>query len=247
MLRYAALSDVGLVRRKNEDSYYIGCPLGGLEENLFIVADGMGGHRGGCYASRFVVQKIPQLLKEDPRTKKISGTLLRAVENTNAALYKISKEDEELEGMGSTLVMALCYKKRWELINVGDSRAYVWEGESLRQITQDHSLVEEMVRAGRLNREDPLYQEQKHVITRAMGIEPLVMEDAFSLPLREGQRLLLCSDGLHGMVSDEAIAAVLKEEADTERAAGRLLDMALEAGGRDNITLILIDYQEENE
>lgn len=247
MLRYAALSDVGLVRKKNEDSYYIGCPMGGLEENLFIVADGMGGHKGGSYASRFIVQKIPQLLKEAPRPKKPEAMLQNAVEKTNAALYKISQEQEELAGMGSTLVVALCLKKRWELINIGDSRAYIWEKGSLSQITQDHSLVEEMVRFGRLERQDPLYQEQKHVITRAVGIDPVVMEDYFSLPAVDGQRLLLCSDGLHGMISDEEIASVLREEPDTNLAAGRLMDMALEAGGKDNITLILIDYQEENE
>lgn len=247
MLQFAAFSDVGLVRKDNEDSSYCGCPLGGLQENLFIVADGMGGHRGGSYASRFVVRKIPELLPGRSREGGILPALMESVERTNRALYQIAQDQPELNGMGSTLVMAYLDKKEWLIINVGDSRAYEFVQDELRQITQDHSLVEELVRSGRLSREDKLYQTNRHVITRAMGSEPIVEEDCFTLPAREGQRLLLCSDGLHGMLADETIAAILKEEIDTTRAAARLMQEAKEAGGKDNITILLIDYREENE
>lgn len=247
MLQFAAFSDVGLVRKDNEDSCYSGCPLGGLEENLFIVADGMGGHRGGSYASRFVVHKIPELLPGRNRDRGILNALMESVERTNRALYQISQDQPDLNGMGSTLVMAYLDKKEWLFINVGDSRAYVYFEDQLDQITQDHSLVEELVRLGRLNREDKLYQTNRNVITRAMGIDPVVEEDCFTWPAKAGQRILLCSDGLHGMISDEAIAAVLREEADTTRAAARLMKEAKDAGGKDNITILLIDYREEKD
>lgn len=247
MLRYAAFSDVGLVRKNNEDSCYAGCPLGGLEENLFLVADGMGGHRGGSYASRFVVHKIPELLPGRNRKRGMTEALKESVERANRALYQISQDQEELNGMGSTLVMAWFDKKEWIILNVGDSRCYLFEEDSLQQITQDHSLVEEMVRQGVLERSDPLYQSNRHKITRAMGTEPYVEEDTFTLPVRSGQRLLLCTDGLHGMVSDEEIAQVLREEEDINRGAAKLLRMAQEAGGQDNITVLLIEYREESE
>ena len=247
MLRYAALSDVGLVRKNNEDSCYAGCPLGGLEENLFIVADGMGGHKGGAYASRFVVRKIPEILPGRNRKKGIVAALRESVERTNRALFQISQEQASLQGMGSTLVMAWFDKTEWIILNVGDSRCYLFQEDALKQITRDHSLVEEMVREGVLDRSDPLYQSNRHKITRAMGSEPFVEEDIFTVPAVPGQRLLLCTDGLHGMIGDEAIAQVLREEADIDRGAARLLRMAREAGGQDNITVLLLEYRAEEE
>ena len=247
MLRYAAATDVGLVRKNNEDSYYIGCPLGGLQENLFIVADGMGGHKGGEYASRFVVQKIPELLKRRTVRGNLPMALQEAVERTNKALYQISQDEEALNGMGSTLVLAYFDKEVWRIINVGDSRAYTYYQDQLEQITVDHSLVEELVRSGRLERSDPLYQAHRNVIMRAMGVDPYVEEDLFSVPVRSGMRLLLCSDGLHGLVDDETIARILGEEPEPEPAVERLMALAKEAGGKDNVTAILIDWTEENE
>ncbi|MBP3728706.1 MAG: Stp1/IreP family PP2C-type Ser/Thr phosphatase [Lachnospiraceae bacterium] len=247
MLQVAAYTDVGLVRKNNEDACYTGCPLGGLEDNLFIVADGMGGHKGGHFASHFVVHKIPELLPGRNREYGILPALRESIDRTNKALYQIAQDREDLEGMGSTLVMAWFDKKEWIIINVGDSRAYLFFEDELVQITRDHSLVEEMVRQNRLTKEDPMYAAHKHVITRAMGTEALVEEDCFILPAETGQRLLLCSDGLHGMVPDEEIAQVLREEAEGQRAAARLLAMAKDAGGRDNITILLIDYRDEKQ
>ncbi len=247
MLRYAAATDVGLVRQNNEDSYYIGCPLGGLEENLFIVADGMGGHKGGEYASHFVVQKVPELLKRRTVRGNLPVALQEAVERTNKALYQISQDEEALNGMGSTLVLAYFDKEVWRIINVGDSRAYTYYQDQLEQITADHSLVEELVRSGRLDRGDPLYLAHRNVIMRAMGVDAYVEEDLFEVPVRSGMRLLLCSDGLHGLVDDETIARVLGEEPDPDQAVTRLVSLAKEAGGKDNVTAVLIDYTAENE
>ena len=247
MLRYAAVTDVGLVRQNNEDSYYIGCPLGGLEENLFIVADGMGGHKGGEYASHFVVQKIPELLKRRTVRGNLPAALQEAVERTNKALYQISQDEEALNGMGSTLVLAYFDKEVWRIINVGDSRAYTYYQDQLEQITVDHSLVEELVRSGKLDRDDPLYHANRNVIMRAMGVDAYVEEDLFEVPARSGMRLLLCSDGLHGLVDDETIARVLGEEPDPDQAIERLVNLAKEAGGKDNVTALLIDYTAENE
>ncbi len=247
MLRHAAKTDVGLVRQKNEDSFYTGCPLGGLENNLFIVADGMGGHKGGEYASRFVVRRIPDQLRGACRRNGVMNALREAVESTNKALNQIASEQEELEGMGSTLVMAYFNRTEWIVVNVGDSRAYLFENDTLRQITLDHSWVEELVRQGVLERDDPMYQANRNKITRAMGPEPLVDEDVFIVPAVSGQRLLLCSDGLHGMLSDEEIAAVLREEEDVDRAVSRLLRQALDAGGQDNVTVLLVEYRDESE
>lgn len=243
MLRYAAFSDIGLVRRNNEDSLYIGCPLGGLEENLFVVADGMGGHQGGEYASRFVAKKIPEILKSRGRRGSIRRALEEATERTNAALYKISQDQPDLNGLGSTLVMAFWDNGAgvWHIINVGDSRAYLFEDDSLRQLTEDHSLVEEMVREGRLHREDALYRKNCHVITRAMGTEPYVEEDYYCVEASECSRLLLCSDGLHGMLEEEEMIRILRDVEDTEEAASALMLSAKKGGGKDNITLILID------
>ncbi|MBQ4424406.1 MAG: Stp1/IreP family PP2C-type Ser/Thr phosphatase [Lachnospiraceae bacterium] len=246
MIRYAAVTDTGLVRKNNEDSLYIGCPFGGIEDTLFIVADGMGGHQGGEIASRFVVQKIPELLGKMKGRSDPFHFLEQVTEKTNAALYQLAQEKEELRGMGSTLVMAYFEEGIWHVINVGDSRAYYYIDGVLQQITKDHSLVEEMVEAGRLQRDDPLYRVNRNVITRAMGAEPYVEEDYFQIETAPGGRLLLCTDGLHGMVPDDLIAQVLEEEPDPDTAAVSLVQMARDAGGKDNITAIVADCTEED-
>ena len=239
-MRYAALTDLGLVRSNNEDSLYAGDSRVGRLDNLFIVADGMGGHVGGEYASAFVVSKIPDLLEKRQKEESISDTLLTVTDRANRALYQLSRNDKRLQGMGSTLVMTSLRDGEAHVINVGDSRLYHFDG-ALTQITRDHSLVDEMVAKGKLTKDDPFYAANKNVITRAMGISAYVAPDYFRVPLGPGSRLLLCSDGLSGMVEDETIADVLRNELDTAAAAEKLMTLAKEAGGKDNITVILID------
>ena len=240
MIRYAAVTDTGLVRKNNEDSLYVGCPFGGVEDDLFIVADGMGGHKGGEIASSFVVHKIPEALAAMKERSDVGLCLQQAVEKTNAALFITAGESEGLKGMGSTVVLAYFREGIWHVINVGDSRAYYYNG-TLSQITKDHSLVEEMVEEGRLERDDPLYEANRNVITRAMGADVIVEEDYFTQQAEPGSRLLLCSDGLHGMISDEEISRILEETEDPDQAAVALVTLAIEAGGKDNVTAIVAD------
>ena len=242
-MRYSALTDLGLVRSNNEDSLFARDSSIGRLDNLFIVADGMGGHVGGEYASAFVVSKIPDLLEKRQKEESLENTLLTVTDRANKALYQLSRNDKRLQGMGSTLVMTTVRDGEAHVINVGDSRLYLFDGE-LTQVTQDHSLVDEMVAQGKLTKDDPFYAANKNVITRAMGISAYVQPDYFCVPLSAGCRLLLCSDGLSGMVDGETIAAVLAEVKDTDAAAARLMELAKEAGGKDNITVLLIDPDE---
>ena len=239
-MRYSALTDLGLVRSNNEDSLYAGDSKVGRLDNLFIVADGMGGHVGGEYASAFVVSKIPDLLEKRKQGESISDTLLIVTDRTNKALYQLSRNDKRLQGMGSTMVMASIEGGTAHVINVGDSRLYHFDG-TLTQVTKDHSMVDEMVAQGKLTKDDPFYAANKNVITRAMGVGSRVEPDYFCVPLGPGSRLLLCSDGLSGMVDDDTIAEVLANEPDTAAAAEKLMALAKEAGGKDNITVIVID------
>ncbi|MBQ5954301.1 MAG: Stp1/IreP family PP2C-type Ser/Thr phosphatase [Lachnospiraceae bacterium] len=239
-MRFSALTDLGLVRKNNEDSLLARDSEVGPVPNLFIVADGMGGHVGGEYASAFVVSKIPELLEKRDKAEPIADAMLFVTDRTNKALCQISRNDKRLHGMGSTLVMTAVCDGEAHVINVGDSRLYRFDG-TLQQITRDHSLVDEMVAKGKLTKEDPFYASNKNIITRAMGITASVEADYFCVPAEPGNRLLLCSDGLSGMVSDEQIEAVLKETEETAEAAGRLMQMAKDNGGADNISIILID------
>ena len=239
-MRYSALTDIGLVRSNNEDSLYAGDSAVGRLDNLFIVADGMGGHVGGAYASAFVVSKIPDLLEKRKQGESISDTLLIVTDRTNKALYQLSRNDKRLQGMGSTMVMASIEGGTAHVINVGDSRLYHFDG-TLTQVTKDHSMVDEMVAQGKLTKDDPFYAANKNVITRAMGVGSRVEPDYFCVPLGPESRLLLCSDGLSGMVDDDTIAEVLANEPDTAAAAEKLMALAKEAGGKDNITVIVID------
>ena len=175
----------------------------------------------------------------------IEDTLRIVTDRTNKALYQLSRNDKRLQGMGSTLVMASIEDGEAHVINVGDSRLYRFDGQ-LVQITRDHSLVEELVEAGIITHEQARHHPQKNVITRAMGVSAYVEPDYFCVPLKEGDRLLLCSDGLSGMIDDETIAGVLADEADTAAAAEKLMELAKESGGRDNISVILIDPDAEN-
>ncbi len=240
-MRFSALTDLGLVRQNNEDSLFARDRAVGRLDNLFIVADGMGGHVGGEYASAFVVSKIPELLDKMERDMDIPAAMVFVTDRTNRALYQLSRNDRRLQGMGSTLVMTSIRDGNAHVINVGDSRLYLYAGGTLTQVTRDHALVDEMVARGKLTKDDPFYAANKNVITRAMGISARVEPDYFCVPLQAGCRLLLCSDGLSGMVEDAVTAGVLAEEPDTGAAAEKLMRLAKEAGGKDNITLILVD------
>ena len=232
-LEFGTASDVGRIREGNEDALLVDERMG-----LVAVADGMGGHRGGEVASATALEAL--------RANVASGTPIRdAIENANAAVYEKAATDDTLHGMGTTVTAGTVASGDTLVIgHVGDSRAYLWRDGELRRITEDHSLVEELVRGGRLTTEQAAVHPQRSIITRALGVDPTVDVDVYPIKLRVGDRVVFCSDGLTTMMRDEALAAVLRREQDPRRAAAQLVVDANEAGGEDNITVVVVDARE---
>jgi protein phosphatase len=226
-------TDKGQVRDGNEDGYVVDRRL-----QLFAVADGMGGHRAGEVASATALEAL--------RAAIASGIGLGdAITNANTAVHDKSASDRQLSGMGTTLTAVIPDGRGVLVGHVGDSRAYLLRDGELRQLTTDHSLVEELVRGGRLTEQEAAVHPQRSVITRALGVDDAVDVDVYSVPLEAGDRLLLCSDGLTTMLRADDIAALLRRETDPTRAANLLVDAANAAGGEDNITTIVIDVEED--
>jgi protein phosphatase len=224
-----AATDVGRVREGNEDAFLVDDAMG-----LVAVADGMGGHRAGEVASATALEAL--------RSAITHGRPLReSMQDANEAVFTKSLTDEELRGMGTTLTAATLVSHGTVLIgHVGDSRAYLLRDGELRQVTVDHSLVEELVREGRLTADEAAVHPQRSIITRALGLDASVEIDVYPVELAPGDRLLLCSDGLTGMVQTETIGGILRREEDPARAAAALIDAANVAGGEDNITVVVV-------
>ena len=233
----AGVTDVGLQRHTNEDAFFAAVPL-------FAVADGMGGAQAGEIASGMAVEELSVELAtgEPPET-----VLERLISGANAKIYEHAQADESRAGMGTTLSALLAADNEVAIGHVGDSRIYRLRGEDFERLTSDHSLVEEMVRQGRLRPEDAESHPQRSIITRALGPEPQVQVDTLTYPARAGDVYLLCSDGLTSMVGDEKIAAVLRSRSSLDQAARELIRLANEAGGRDNITVVLVRLDETRE
>jgi protein phosphatase len=229
-LAVGARTDVGRGRPANEDNY-----LAPPDGRLFAVADGMGGHRAGEVASATAIDALQAAFAR-------GAPLDEAVGEANAAVFEKASANLDMRGMGTTLTAAALLDRDVLLLgHVGDSRAYLWRDGDVIQITEDHSLVEQLVREGRLRPEEAAVHPQKAIITRALGIDPEVEVDTYPVKLRPGDRVLLCSDGLTNMVADSAIAGVLRRQRDPQLAAETLVDLANEAGGDDNITVVVID------
>jgi protein phosphatase len=227
-----AKSDVGMVREANEDSYLV-------HEPLFVVADGMGGHVAGDIASSTAVEEIRQ--QSDTASSDDMETLAALVRNANSKIWEKAKADPSLHGMGTTCTLLLLDKKKAHIAHVGDSRAYIWRGGKLTQLTEDHSLVGRMVKEGRLKPEEAEHHPQRSIVTRALGVDADVEVDLLSVDLNEGDRLMLCSDGLSSMTDSSSMQEVLGSEPDPQRAADRLIQLANDAGGEDNITVVVVD------
>ncbi len=225
-----AATDTGRVRDHNEDAFLVDDQLG-----LFAVADGMGGHQAGEVASAIALEAL--------RAAVTSGEGIRdAVTSANDAVYEKSTSDDRLRGMGTTLTAGtLAAGDTLLLGHVGDSRAYVLRDHQLDRLTVDHSLVEELIQAGELTEAQAEHDPRRSMITRALGIEPTVEVDLYPIQLHDGDRVLLCSDGLTGMVGEDEIQQVLTEVRDPAQAAHRLVDEANAAGGIDNITVLILD------
>lgn len=224
----------------NQDFVYASDqPVGNLS-NLYIVADGMGGHNAGDLASRYTVEVMVDYIEGASETRPIP-LLEEAIEAANRKVLERAMEDKQLEGMGTTVVAATVQDDCLYVANVGDSRLYLLDGSSIEQITKDHSLVEEMVRSGQIGREEARNHPEKNVITRAVGVKSRLRIDFFDIALYEGDRFLLCSDGLTNMVEDEDIFEMVKRETSLERAAHRLVVLANRNGGKDNISVVLAE------
>jgi len=234
-----AITDVGRARLMNQDFVYCSQkPVGSLP-NIFIVADGMGGHKAGDMASSFTVETFIKIVEASDEKNQI--TLIdETIRTVNDKLIQKSKESEDYEGMGTTLVVATIIGNVLHVANVGDSRLYVMS-EELQQITRDHSLVEEMIALGELERKHARTHEQKNIITRAIGGSGVVMADFFTIDIKPGDRIIMCSDGLTNMIEDDEIAQIVKNNISVEDAAVALLKTANSNGGKDNISIIIIE------
>jgi PPM family protein phosphatase len=226
-LRVGARTDVGRVREGNEDGFV-------AAEPLFAVADGMGGHQGGEVASKVALETLQ---------KAADGTadLAEVVQEANRAVFTRASQDPALLGMGTTLTAVLVEEHRLHLAHVGDSRMYLARDGRLERITRDHTVVEEMVEQGRLTPEEAAIHPQRSIVTRALGVEEDIQVDELDLDVRPGDRVLLCSDGLTGMVDEGEILRLLTEHRDAQAATDALVDAANRAGGQDNITAVILD------
>ena len=232
------MTDPGKVRKNNEDSLLTG---EGRDETLFVVADGIGGFEAGEVASSIAVD----VLKELPSSESLED----AIREANRRILAASRGDEKLSGMGTTVVAARFGQKNREPVievsHVGDSRGYLMRGGELKPITEDHSLVAELVRSGDLTRAQASEHPQKNLITRALGAEDTVEVDTAVLPVEPDDRFVLCSDGLTDMVSEDELQEILAASSNPEKAARALVNAALDAGGADNVTVVIIDVSEE--
>lgn len=232
-------TDVGMVRDVNQDYVFAsGAPVGNLP-NLLVVADGMGGHRAGEYASRLAVE----VLKEEVaagREDTPEATLKTAITSANQRVFTTAAQDEKLSGMGTTLVVATVIGRTLYFANVGDSRLYLINHD-IKQLSKDHSLVQEMVRLGGINHDEAKYHPDKNIITRAIGAKEKVEIDFFEYRLRKGDMLLMCTDGLCNMVEDEEMLHIVKSSRDVVEAVERLIERANANGGNDNIGIIVAD------
>ena len=239
-LRWGAATHEGQLRSQNEDHHYVG-------ENLFVVADGMDGHLAGEIASEMAVERLRDNLPGD--AENTLDQLVAAIDQANDEIFDGSMHDPDKAGMGTTVTAVAVVAdphdgQAFGIANVGDSRGYVMRHARLRQLTIDHSFVQELVAEGAISREEARYHPRRNIVTRALGIEPGVRVDSWTMPIFQGDRILLCSDGLVDEITDDHITELLLQHPDPNEAAQALVDAANEAGGRDNITVVIVDVIE---
>ena len=244
-LNYFSATDIGLQRKLNED-YYDNYVDGNT--TLMVVADGMGGHNAGEIASELAVKSFIYYFREhSEEAKDLTNFLCQCVNYSNGIIYEESHNDDELSNMGTTIVAALIHENYLYILNVGDSRAYFKNKFGFKQVSRDHSLVNDLLISGTITEEEAKNYERKNVITKSLGSETTVEPDITSLEINEGDIVLLCSDGLNSLVSDSEIDQIIsnKDESEEERIF-KLIDLSLSRGGYDNITISLYTHKEED-
>jgi protein phosphatase len=240
VLKSYSLTDIGRKRKFNQDFVFASDkPIGKLP-NLYMVADGMGGHNAGDYASKYTVETVVETIRKSDQ-KEPKDIIREAAQIANAMLRQIAGKNPAMSGMGTTLVAATCTEDQLVAANVGDSRLYRIQ-QDIQQITRDHSLVEEMVRRGGIDKASARNHPDKNIITRAIGVGDHVEVDFYMVPITGGERFLLCSDGLTNMLEDEEICRIVQTASKKrlQQAANQLVEAANQVGGRDNIAVILI-------
>ncbi|MCG8592327.1 MAG: Stp1/IreP family PP2C-type Ser/Thr phosphatase [Proteobacteria bacterium] len=243
ILRAAACTDVGLRRRVNEDRYALAPDLG-----LYLVADGMGGHTAGQVASQLAAEAAVAAIRTlEGASVSLAEKLRYAVAYANREIYNAAQIQPELQGMGTTLVTLLAAGGRAALAHVGDSRAYLIRGGRIRQLTDDHSLVAELLRRREITEDVARAHPHRHVLTRALGVRRAVEPDLNELSPVAGDVFVMCSDGLTNHVRDEEIADLATAEPDPQLSCDRLVELANSRGGEDNTTLVLVRYDKEDE
>lgn len=238
-MKYYAMTDVGRRREVNQDYVFATDQPVGPFPNLLVVADGMGGHKAGDFASKFTVEVVRREL-EGSRRGKPETILKRIIQTANKELIEAASQDVKLEGMGTTLVAATVIGNTLHFANIGDSRLYLID-DNIRQLSKDHSLVEEMVRLGGIKAEDARNHPDKNIITRAMGVKAEAEADFYEFHIKRGDVILMCTDGLSNMVEDEDMFGLIKGSRDIVEAVQMLIDRANSNGGRDNIGVVLAE------
>ena len=234
-----SITDIGVKRKMNQDFVFCEQNQVGNLPNLFIVADGMGGHKAGDFASRFSVEKVVEYIRSSKLTSPIR-IFEEAIKNTNMLLLNEAKENPNLEGMGTTFVIATIMDDILYVGNIGDSRLYLIH-DDIKQITRDHSLVEEMIKNGELTKSEARFHPNKNIITRALGASGEAIPDFFEVSLKNEDIILMCSDGLSNMIDDTEIFETVYSRRDKIKSAVRaLIEKANEYGGKDNITAIVV-------
>ena len=231
------MTDIGKKRKVNQDYLFFSDEPVGCFPNLYIVADGMGGHRAGDKASSYSVTRFVELAKQAEKELPFLS-MEKLLQQVNREVFEMSRREDEYAGMGTTFVAATVVDHVVYVMNVGDSRLYYYDG-ALKQVTMDHSLVEELVRAGELDRAESRNHPQKNIITKAVGVADDVSPDFFMLDIEEGQRILLCSDGLSNMVDDDRLEEIMAEQGEIRELAQKCVDAALFYGGLDNIAVVI--------
>ena len=243
-MRHWELSDIGKLRKENQDSFQV-FEYKAAEElpiiTVAIVCDGMGGAKGGAVASKLTIESITEQLKaKKPNMSEIRDVLREAIGLANRSVYERARSDSECSGMGTTLVAAVADGERAIVANVGDSRCYLICENSIEQLTKDHSLVESLIESGEITRAEAKNHPKRNIITRAIGVYETVECDFYEVALEESSGLLLCSDGLSGMMEDSEMLFEISQTEQTETAVSRMVHIALDRGAPDNITAVLL-------
>lgn len=232
-------TDIGMIRSMNQDSIFFSDKSIGNLPNLYIVADGMGGHKAGDYASAHAVEWFVEYVKDCQYQNPIT-ILKTGIAKINDMLLAQSAAYAELKGMGTTFVAAVLLPDKMYVANIGDSRLYVM-GEEAKQITLDHSLVEELIRTGQLDRRRVRFHPEKNIITRALGTSNEAIPDFFEIRLEENEKVLLCSDGLTNMVEDDEIRDIVMQKTFVDKICDQLIERANYYGGKDNIGVVVVE------